>query len=84
MRTRRDVTLRSFKVGGEDVWMPVSADSKSYVTRVDGKSVVFKEPVALSSISVIDGTMQFNKHPDPKVFTSKYKPGGRSRTMSAS
>ncbi|APW61434.1 hypothetical protein BSF38_02948 [Paludisphaera borealis] len=73
--SRCEITLRSFKVGSEDVWMPVSADIKSYVKNVNGKPAVFKDPVLLQSIYAIDGIMQFNKHPGPDVFTAKYKPG---------
>ena len=33
MTVASDITLKSFKVGGEDVWMPVAADTKQYVER---------------------------------------------------
>ncbi len=75
MGARFEIALRSFKVGSEDVWMPISADMKSYVENVEGKPVVLKDPVLHLSIYVIEGTMQFNKHPGPDVFTAKYKPG---------
>ena len=33
------------------------------------------DPCEIKKIHVVDGTMEFNKHPGPEVFTIKYKPG---------
>ncbi|MGC8644431.1 MAG: hypothetical protein ACP5XB_31595 [Isosphaeraceae bacterium] len=66
---RRDITLASFKVGDAVMWMPVSAEQANYVTET------LKEPGVREKLYVVNGTMQFNTHPGPEVFTMKYKPG---------
>jgi hypothetical protein len=66
----------SFKIGKEDVWMPVASVSKTHMEDdAKGLAIYTKEPTDLQTMSVIDRTMEFNKHPGPDVFTSKYKPG---------
>jgi hypothetical protein len=72
---RRDIRLAPFKVGRTEVWMPVSGDSVGYMALIDKKPVVMKEPQSISHIDVVRGTLEFNKHPGPEVFTIKYKPG---------
>ncbi len=69
------VKLAAFKVGNAEVWMPVSAEDVGYAALVDGKPVVMKVPQAVEKLYVVDGTLEFNKHPRDEVFTIKYKPG---------
>ncbi|APW61419.1 hypothetical protein [Paludisphaera borealis] len=76
LSSRSDITLKSFKIGKEDVWMPVASVSKTHIEDdAKGLSVYTREPTILQTMSIIDRTMEFNKHPGPDVFTSKYKPG---------
>jgi len=75
MAFRLDIKLAPFKVGKSEVWMPVSGESVGYDSIVDKKPVVMKEPQALEKVYVVNGTMEFNKHPGPEVFTIRYKPG---------
>jgi hypothetical protein len=75
MGSRHDIKLAPFKVGGAEVWMPVAGEGVSYGALVDRKPVITKEPTVLDSIRVVDGTMEFNKHPGPETFTIKYKLG---------
>jgi hypothetical protein len=75
MNSRLDIELAPFKVGGIEVWMPVSGKSMGYAALVDKKPIVTKEPTSLQTINVVDGTMEFNKRPSPAVFTLKYKTG---------
>ncbi len=72
--SRTDVTLAPFKVGDQEVWMPVSAESTGYATG-DAKNPVSAKPEVRESLFVVKGTMEFNKHPKPEAFTIKYKPG---------
>lgn len=66
---RLDIKLAPFKVGDVEVWMPVSGESMGYGAVVDGKPVVTKEPTALNTIYVVQGTMAFNKRPGPEAFS---------------
>lgn len=76
LAVRWDITLKSFRVGDADVWMPISGEIKNYLGGQVTKSLVFtKEPTLLRSIRVIDGTMEFNKRPGASTFTLKHKPG---------
>jgi hypothetical protein len=75
MIRRLDIKLAAFKVGNDEVWMPVAGDAVGYSALVDKKPVVMKEPQAFEKISVVGGTMAFNKHLGPDAFTIKYKPG---------
>jgi hypothetical protein len=75
MGSRLDIKLAPFKVGGAEVWMPVAGEGVGYGALVDRKPVITKEPTVLDSIRVVDGTMEFNKHPGPEAFTIKYKLG---------
>jgi hypothetical protein len=75
LKSRLEITLATFKVSGADVWMPVSGESVGYAALVDYKPVVMKEPQFFEKIYAVRGTMQFNNHPGPEVFTIKYKPG---------
>jgi hypothetical protein len=76
--SRLDIQLAEFDVGGTKVWMPVSGDSIGYVKISDTKpltAVTLSEPTSRAQIRVLKGTMQFNQHPGPEVFTIRYKPG---------
>ncbi|GAC1475709.1 MAG: hypothetical protein NVSMB9_28690 [Isosphaeraceae bacterium] len=75
MNSRLDIKLAPFKVGKAEVWMPVSGDYVAYEALVDNKPIQTKEPTQFETIYVVDGTLEFNKHPGPDVFTIKYKPG---------
>ena len=75
MASRLDITLGSFKVGGAQVWMPVSGETTGYTALLDKKAVIMDQPQSIEKIYVVGGTMEFNKHPKPEVFTIKYKPG---------
>lgn len=72
---RLKVTLEPFKIGASEVWIPVSGVNQTYVAAVDGKPVISEEPTVITNIKVLRGTLQFNKRPDARVFTAKYKPG---------
>lgn len=76
---RTNYTLRSFKIGGEDVWMPIASRQVGYLEkRSKGELVEFsvaKEPTYVGTLSIIGRTLEFNKHPGDNVFTAKYKPG---------
>jgi hypothetical protein len=69
---RLDIKLAPFQVGKAQVWMPVSGESVGYAALVDRKPAIMKEPQTFEKISVVSGTMAFNKHPGPEVFTLKY------------
>jgi hypothetical protein len=75
MVSRLDVELAPFQVGGTEVWMPVSGKGVGYAALEGGKPIVVTEPTSITTIKVLDGTMEFNQHPGPDVFTIKYKPG---------
>jgi hypothetical protein len=75
MVSRLDIELARFRIGDTEVWMPVSGKGVGYAALEGGKPIVVKEPTSISTIKVLDGTMEFNKHPSPEVFTIKYKPG---------
>ncbi len=75
MSGRLDIQLAPFKVGGAEVWMPVSGESVGYAALVDGKPVITDRPTNLDRVYVLRGTMEFNKRPGPEVFTIKYRPG---------
>ena len=67
--SRLDIKLAPFKVGDVQVWMPVSGISVGYGSIVDHMPVFRGEPNVVESISVLDGTMEFNKGPGPDVFS---------------
>jgi hypothetical protein len=76
MGSRLDITLTSFKVGKDEIWMPVSGETRGYVVPVPGKEpMITKEPTTINKIHVVDGTMKFNQRPGPAVFTTKHKTG---------
>ena len=68
-RSRLDINSHRFKVGDVQVWMPVSGISVGYGSIVDHMPVFRGEPIVVESISVLDGTMEFNKGPGPDVFS---------------
>ena len=70
-----DVELARFKVGDASVWMPVSGESIDLMAKGDGRPVLLKEPQSIMKLRVVDGTIEFNKHPGPEVFTVRSKPG---------
>ncbi len=72
---RLDIKLASFMVGSTEVWMPVSGESVGYAALINRKPAVLKEPQVIEKIAVVTGTMAFNKHPGPEVFTLKYETG---------
>ena len=75
MKDRLDIRLAPFKVGNDEVWMPVRGESVGYGAIVDKRPVVTKEPTSFETLYVVDGTMQFNTRPGREAFTIKYKPG---------
>jgi hypothetical protein len=75
MNSRIDIKLASFKIDNAEVWMPVFGEGRGYGALVDKKPIVTKDPTSLETIYVVDGTMEFNRHPGRDVFTIKYKPG---------
>ena len=72
---RLDITLASFEVGDDRVWMPVSGEMVGYVATENRAPVVTEEPTSFVAVHLVRGTMEFNKRPRPDVFTIKYKPG---------
>jgi len=80
MAARLDIKLAPFKLGDAEVWMPVSGNEVGYMsTELNAEKkrrvIACDEPTVLTSMKVVDGSMEFNKHPGPEVFTFKYKPG---------
>ena len=75
LSSRTDITLASFRIGKEEVWMPTAGETVGYVGLVDNKPVTGKTPALLETIYVANGAMSFNRHPGPEVFTLKYRPG---------
>ena len=73
--SRLDVKLARFKIGDVEVWMPVSGEYASYAAFEKGSPVLTREPTVLSTVNVLQSTIQFNKRPGPEAFTLKYKPG---------
>ena len=73
--SRLDIKLAPFKVGNAEVWMPVFGETVGYADIENRKPVIAKEPTRIDTIYVVDGTMEFNKHPGAEVFTVKYKAG---------
>ena len=73
---RLDIKLAPFKVGDAEVWMPVSGESVGYEAMGPNKTpIVTREPTSIKKLHVNGGTMEFNKHPGPEVFFTKYKIG---------
>jgi hypothetical protein len=72
---RLEVALASFRVDNSEVWMPVSGESVGYAAMGDRVPVVMKAPQVFEKLYVVNGTMEFNKHPGPDVFTIRYRPG---------
>lgn len=75
MNGRFDIKLRPFRVGKDDVFMPVYGFDAIYVAIEDKKPVTTKEPTVLKTIYILENTMEFNNRPGPEAFTIKYKPG---------
>jgi hypothetical protein len=76
MSGRLDIKLAPFEIGDTEVWMPVSGESVGYEALGEDKiPIVTKEPTSIRTIYVVNGTMEFNKHPGPEAFTIKYKMG---------
>jgi hypothetical protein len=73
--SRLDVELAQFDVGTESVWFPVAGTLKTYVRRVHSDIEKTHEPVSIHKISILQDTLEFNKHPDPRVFTITHSPG---------
>ncbi len=72
---RLDITLAPFTVGDAEVWMPVAGDYVGYGAVENHKPIVVKDPTVLDTMKLVDGTMRFNNHPGPEVFTIKHKLG---------
>jgi hypothetical protein len=70
-----DIKLAPFKVGDASVWMPVAGEAVGLMAVQDGRPILTKEHTSLRKFRVLDGTMEFNKHPGPEVFTTQYKMG---------
>jgi hypothetical protein len=70
-----DIKLAAFMIDDAKVWMPVSGESVGYAALVNGKPVATKEPTSFVKISVVAGTMEFNKKPKPDVFKITYQHG---------
>ncbi len=71
-------TLAPFKVGGNEIWMPVSGRDERYtILDPDKGEMVNREddPWWREEMHVVNGTMELNKNPGPEVFTIKYKLG---------
>ncbi len=73
MYGRGDVELAPFKVNGVEVRMPVSGEIVSYATG-DPKNPVSKTPRVIDTIRVVDGSMEFNKHPGARFSRSNTSP----------
>ncbi len=69
-----DVELARFKVGDRAVWMLVCGESIGLMANGDGQPVLLKEPQSIMKLRVVEGTMEFNKHPGPQVITVRSKP----------
>ncbi len=74
---RIEIRLKSFKVGDEPVWLPVSGSGEGHAVMKDGKIVIIKEPNSMETIGIVDGSLEFNKYPGPHTFEVTYKPGTR-------
>lgn len=73
---QKNIKLAAFKAGGSEVWMPVSGEEERYSIFEKGEVITREDdPWWLEQIHVVDGTMEFNRHPGLEVFTIKYKPG---------
>ena len=75
MASRLDITLSQFRVDGADFWMPSLGELVGYQALVDKKPVVMARPQVFERVYLVDGTIEFNKHPRPAVFTISYKLG---------
>jgi hypothetical protein len=73
--SRLEIRLAPFKVGKDEVWMPISGETVGYAAVVEKKPVITREPTSIQKIHFVDGTVKFNQRPGPEVFTIKYKPG---------
>jgi hypothetical protein len=73
--SRLEIKLAAFRVGVEQVWMPVYGVKSDYLARIGKEHMFTKEPTCVNTIYVVDGTMELNRHPGPEVFTIKYRPG---------
>jgi hypothetical protein len=78
MYTQDEIHLARFEVGGSEVWMPGSGVGKSYWKWLDNprdKSTLSSTPVILTTLKILQGTMEFNTSLAADTFTIKYKPG---------
>ncbi|MDE2506907.1 MAG: hypothetical protein KGM43_06830 [Planctomycetota bacterium] len=73
--SRSDIQLGSFRIDGAEVWLPVSAVTEGFVVFRDGKVHHKQSPNNVEKIYIAEGTLRFNQHPRPDVFTIQYKPG---------
>ena len=59
------VELAQFKVGDASVWMPVSGESIGLMAKGNGQPILMTQPQSIMKLRVVEGTMEFNKHPAP-------------------
>ena len=69
------IKLAPLKHEGVDVWMPISGEGEGHGALKDGKPAVSKQPTSIETVYLVGGTLEFNNHHDPSVFTMSYKPG---------
>jgi hypothetical protein len=74
--SRVDITLRSFQVGDQEVWMPVLGVAEGHAALdKEGRPLFPKEPTSIERIYINAGTLEFNKRPGPETFIISYKSG---------
>ncbi len=54
--------------------MPVSGESIGMMAKGNGQPILMTQPQSIMKLRVVEGTMEFNKHPGPEVFTVRSKP----------
>lgn len=76
LASRLDIELAQFRIGNEDVWMPVSGAGEGYAAIDDrGRPYTPASPTFVEKLYVCSGTMEFNRHPADATFKRSYKPG---------
>jgi hypothetical protein len=72
---RTKIQLATLEVGDVEEWFPVSGVIEGHASIKDGKVVISKEVTNVERIYIVDGSLEFNKNPDPGVFTVAYRVG---------
>jgi hypothetical protein len=69
-----DITLKPFKVGKEEVWIPVAETTEGkHMEDAKGVPITASETTLVRTEAIIESTLQFNTRPGPEVFSTRYR-----------